>query len=544
VLGAAYRESDGVLICIVKTCYNSYPRLKGVAGTPDFTVSAWHVYKDGIIYADYLDDKAAADKFIADNPSQGYSLVEFTDPGRGYFFEVLLNKSKDVIGGWTRLLRQTTGSNMPDCNFFFSEDGTKSCSVMFGKLNLIEITGDTATYTEQSLGGFKNEIKTDNDSVQESNYGEPDPTKSGIFAQVYRVGIKSGDWITRTDTIKKYTSDKTGTLTLAADYKGNVLTKMDATLTGSEVYDYYRRMGFKWGYTALPPSLHSADSDRTPTIRVEADPFNELGVPTGSWCVGLGGVCKPKVTLQGLGTALETNQKCATYEICEINSKQTLMLAASVIDEAGGRAATVTKEYTITPKNLSGPWTTVFSSSCGTGVSTGYKFSGKWYRVTYGTSNIPVSAVIGSLGELAVEHAEQRQLCNNGTMFTTYWMDTATSAIGKYFSTPSGLRPCTSGGPAGWLSGCESDGTWDKYWWYSSTGVEVRSTNWECYDRYACTEKNTYAFSYARYNFGAVVCDDFASDSYLSGLVDLNGNPITITETTYKIKVFKVEEPC
>lgn len=132
VLGAAYRESDGVLFCVVKTCYNSYPTVKPVptGKTPDpGMVSAWHTYKNGVVYKDWLDDEAGAKKQVA--TEQGLTLVEVPDPGRGYFVELITNKAGNIPGGWTRLLRIATPAYC-DVNWFFSEDGTKACSVMFG----------------------------------------------------------------------------------------------------------------------------------------------------------------------------------------------------------------------------------------------------------------------------------------------------------------------------------------------------------------------------------------------------------------------------
>jgi hypothetical protein len=368
VLGAAYRESDGVLLCVVKTCYNSYPRLKAAAGQDGFLVSAWHTYKNGVVYKDWLDDKAGAENQVATVP--GLTLVEVPDPGRGYFVELIMSKAGDIPGGWKRLLRIETPAYC-DVNWFFSEDGTKACSVMFGALHKIEITGETATHTTESLGGFKQTLQTTYEVVEEDNPGEPDPNQSGIYAEVYRVGIESGDWKTRKDETKTYTSTKSGTVTVAADYKGNTLVKMDATMSGSELYKHYRRFGYKWGATALPSGWNvgrSGDEWRTPSIAV----YNVTpDKPTGYFDVNVGNVCQPTISVNVQGaTATRVNSGPVVPGVAErytlsdyvcpgAGQLAVLAVAATVTDEVSGRTATSTIEV----KHPNGSWVRVIDTA-------------------------------------------------------------------------------------------------------------------------------------------------------------------------------------
>lgn len=356
VLGAAIRQLDELLICVVKTCYNSYPILKpvptGVSPDPGY-VSAWHTYKDGVVYKDWLADKAGAEKQVAD--SQGaLTLVEVPDPGRGYFVELIVNKAGNTPGGWTRLLRIATPS-WCNVNWFFSEDGTKACSVMFGELHKIEISGDVATHTTESLGGFKNEITFTSRLDQESNPGIPDPAISGgIFSNVYRVGVSVGDWINKDDVTQKYTSSKSGKTTLAADYKGNELVKMEANLSGSETYDYFRRYGKQWGKIASMPYIADrwAPDKRIPSISIATvNPgWSSAGI-AGVICVTIAGACKPVITLSGVSASpIAGNPLCfnvSTSVPCSSgpNSIAKITVTATVTDEVTGLSATTSRTY-------------------------------------------------------------------------------------------------------------------------------------------------------------------------------------------------------
>jgi hypothetical protein len=80
----------------------------------------------------------------------------------------------------------------------------------------------------------------------------------------------------------------------------------------------------------------------------------------------------------------------------------------------------------------------------------------------------------------------------------------------------------------------------------SSTRVTVYSPcgNWYDYTNYQGSPCNTidgYTRSYRHYDTTDPICNDFASDSYLSGLMWGDGTPMPVSEVTYKTKVFKVE---
>ena len=347
VLGAAIR-SDGLLVCIVKTCYNTYPRAKAVGEM----VSTWQVYSDDMLVKDWLEDKPGAEQHVAS--IEGGKLVEVIDPGRGYFVEVLLQKDGDVSEGWTRLMRYET-PGMANCNFFFSENGMNACSVMFGALHLIEITDDTAVHFEQSLGGFSQTLSTASSTVRTENPGVPDPELvDSLFGGVFRIGVRAGDWIWKDENTKEYVSTKTGITTLAADYKNNQLVKLDATISGNDLYHQQGHHGFKWGLTALPTVPHVCDGGdgvRTPGIRISVDPFDESGQWTGTVCADFGGACQPEVTVAGAtftGTAITGTRVCTT-----ISSKpclqigNTIVVHAIVRDAVTNRSTTQIKTYEI-----------------------------------------------------------------------------------------------------------------------------------------------------------------------------------------------------
>ena len=339
VLGAAYRESDGVLFCIVKTCYNGYPTVKpvptGAVPDPGY-VSAWHTYKDGVVYKDWLDDREGAEKQVTDSKDT-LTIVEVPDPGRGYFVELIMSKAGDIPGGWKRLLRISTGSNWCDVNWFFSADGTKACSVMFGKLHKIVISGDSATHTEESLGGFKNTVKTVSTTVQESNPGEPDPEQSGIFGDVYRIGVDVGDWINKTDTTKTHTSVKSGTTILAADYRGNVLITMQETISGSDTFTARRREGTRWGNIAIADDTDGRflPDKRVPSIMVASYDF-------GVACAYFTGACKPIVTIGDTSSSdIHSAILCAPFP-CSFGGTT---VTATITDQVTGLSATATRTF-------------------------------------------------------------------------------------------------------------------------------------------------------------------------------------------------------
>lgn len=365
VLGAAIRESDGVLLCIVKTCYNSYPRVKASpTGLPDDTeglVSTWQVWqKDSsdvdMLIKDWYEDTAGADSAIStyntENPlNKKYTLVEVKDPGRGYWVEVIARKAGDIQGGWKRLKRIAMGSSMPNCNFFFSEDGTKACTVMYASLWEIVITGETVTDTTTEVGIFKQELNTSVSKPPDvNNYGTQDPNLGGIFGGVFRVGLKVGDWITKTEGTSTYSSTKSGSTILAADYKGNVLTKMTATINGSETISNTTLYGSKWGHTGLPDNFHTSfngDAYRTPGIRIQSDPFDAFGSWTGGVCVNVGGLCKGTVTVNG--KKVDENGCVDLGELCLpcLPSGSYYIVVATAKDEVTGRKMTQTKQYFI-----------------------------------------------------------------------------------------------------------------------------------------------------------------------------------------------------
>ena len=357
VLGAAYRAADNQLFCMVKTCYNTYPRLKGAAGSDDFEVSAWHVFKDGVVVQDWLDDEAGARSFVASNT--GYTVVEITDPGRGYFVELIAEKAGNIPGGWTRILRIATPA-MCDVNWFFSEDGTKACSVMFGELHIITIDGDTATHTTTPLGGFKNTISFSSQLDQESNQGTPDPELAGgIFSNIYRVGVEVGDWINKDEVTQKYTSNKSGKTILAADYKGNELVKMEANIAGNETYDYFRRYGKQWGKIATMPYYADrwAPDKRIPGVSIVADPFtaHDNGHPTWHMAVQVSGACKPIVSVQGLSVTPYPDNPLEFTFPCSIITG-TVVVVVTVTDEVTGL---VSEPFIRTYTNVTTPGTWV-----------------------------------------------------------------------------------------------------------------------------------------------------------------------------------------
>jgi hypothetical protein len=309
VLGAAYRESDGVLICIVKTCYNSYPHVKTVPPAEGSMVSTWQVWKDGLLIQDWYENKDGAEKFIEENP--GHNLVEVPDPGRGYWIEVILQKAGEIQGGWKRALRVSTSSAWANCNFFFSEDGTKACSVMFGALHKIVIDGDTATHSTESLGGFKQAIKTEMTN-QESEYNPGEAaypgSPPGSAAAYIRTGLDYHQWFEMNDYTKVYTGVKSGTTTLAADYKGNELVKLNATISGTDTFSKRTLRGQRWTQTALLSSI-SPRSWVDPWSFMIGEPaaHQNMNGPGSIIYPSLGQfACKPKCTVTTENMLIET----------------------------------------------------------------------------------------------------------------------------------------------------------------------------------------------------------------------------------------------
>lgn len=278
VLGAAYRS--GVMICIVKTCYNNNP------GYP------------------------------------GY-------PGPGYYFEVLKKVNSEAIPGWTRMLRVSTGTNMPNCNFFFSEDGTKAVSVMLGKVWTVEIGEESATCNDTPVGEFQEVIAT----TKVSTNPEVVPWEEGMTPSVV------GSWRSHTITTRTYSQTKSGTKVIAADYKGNVLVTATATISGGAAYTWEREYGTKWGTTAQIPEL-TEPSDRIPTISWG---FCDAGVP-GSFGITATalGACQPTLTINGLPAV---SGGCTAIELPDICVDGTVPVSVSLVDAASGLSAVVSGDY-------------------------------------------------------------------------------------------------------------------------------------------------------------------------------------------------------
>lgn len=255
VLGAAYRESDGRLFCVIKTCYNSYPTVKPAptGETPDpGMVSVWRTYKNGVVSTDWLADKAGAEKQVADSKG-ALTLVEVPDPGRGYFVELIMRKAGDIPGGWTRMLRIPTDNAWANCNFFFSEDGTKAVSVQLGSVWEITITGESATFTKTDVGKFQTKIEADINNTSESVRWSDDGVE--IIA-------KSKDFRNHSKSVRAYKSTKSGSIVIAADYKKNELTTMTATISGGDTHNKIIERSAYWGETAVMGELHTGTFDR------------------------------------------------------------------------------------------------------------------------------------------------------------------------------------------------------------------------------------------------------------------------------------------
>lgn len=361
VLGAAIRSSDGVLICIVKTCYNSYPDVKPVPTEllPGL-VSTWQVWKSGELVQDWYGDEGGARNFVLSKPS--YNLVEVTDPGRGYWIEVIVQKKGDIQGGWKRLLRiPVPGMSMPPCNFFFNQSGSKACSVFYGYLYIISIEADIATYTKEEVGVFKQKIEITNTKNQTGKYGEQESWATGVFGAVYRKGLEVGDWINKQEMTSNYKSTKSGSIILAADYKADELVKMTVTISGSETVDEEGYFGKKWGYTALPQSSHThtySDYNRRPGIRIDGDPMTEYQGWTYDVQYSVSGCCKCKVTLNGVDSSTPCGSSGGRSFLANpcVPPGNAFTLIAKATDGVTGRYATHTKTYLITVPM--GIWTT------------------------------------------------------------------------------------------------------------------------------------------------------------------------------------------
>jgi hypothetical protein len=360
VLGAAY-DSDGKLVCIIKTCYINLPQ----------------------------------------DPQ----------PPNGYYVELLVEGGP--IEGWTRKLRIPFGSNMPNCNFFFSVDGSKACSVMFGQLHLIDVVA--GTYTSETLGEFKNTISTTKTVAQENNPGRTVPGSEGtLFGGVFKEGINSGDWIGKTDTDETYQSAKSGAVVIAADYKGIELVKMTANLAGSETYHKKTLSGAKWGYTALPPTGvlgESGDAGRTPTISISVDPVDAFGTFTGGYCVEVTGACKPVIS--GPGSQIE-GTNCFAWEGDACTSSGTFTLTVGVTDSVTGRTATHSKSYVgaVPALSISGPEDAIIGATyAAAGGVAPYSFSMSGGSIS--SMGVVDSLTCGPAGTSAMGLVIVTDSCNN-----------------------------------------------------------------------------------------------------------------------------------
>jgi hypothetical protein len=257
VLGAAYREVDGKLVVVVKTCYNQYPRYKA----PQEMMSTWQVRYQGMFYQEWLDNKNGADE-QALSLGAGYTVAEVPDPGRGYWIEVLLKEPGASLPGWNRLLRVSTDSNPAITNWFFSEDGTQAVTVWGGwlhKIVLVQGVGSVTTcmHTTESAGKFENTIVTNtvnNSTNWVSDYlkahppvilpsggGGTGPTAESFYAYYPHDAAYArtvAPFIDKYGRIQDYTTTyadtKSGKIVIAADYQKNELVTLDANLAGSQ----------------------------------------------------------------------------------------------------------------------------------------------------------------------------------------------------------------------------------------------------------------------------------------------------------------------
>ena len=359
VLGAAYRSTDNLLLCIIKTCYNTYPRLKGDASSDDFKVSAWHVYRDGVVVQDWLDEEAGARAFVAAN--SGYTVVEVPDPGRGYFIEVVAAKQGNIPGGWTRLAQISTETAWANCNFFFSEDGTKAVSVQLGEVWTIEITGDVVTYTRTDAGKFWHHINTTSDRDQSLAvpWGEGAATP------------QPKDWKNYDKLTRSYRQTKSGSVVIAADYKGNELVTMRADLSGENYYTHVKENNSYWGNTAQIPSLE--------------EPADRLPYFYGGFCQGDGSPhsvafayqvngCKPKLTINSIPA--EQNE-CITLHFPECTGTTPAYLDITLVgwDEVTGLTITETSRV----RDGAGHWELVAYEDNAGDTNCPLAYSGFWY---------------------------------------------------------------------------------------------------------------------------------------------------------------------
>lgn len=356
VLGAAYRQSDGKLICVVKTCYNTYPRAKSVGEM----VNTWQVRTaSGILYRNWMEDRTGAEAQVT-QLGGGYQLFEEVDPGRGYFIEVLIKQPGDVVEGWKRLLRIPVGANMPNCNFFFSQDGTKACSVMFDTLHLIQIDDMTATYTTESVGGFTNTIGTQKSHTQTVKDGTP--VVPGGFVLT---GLTSGEWKIKNDTTVTYTANKAGELVIAADYKVNELVKMTAAMSGRDEYTYTKTDGSKWGQLAILNDLYLEHEHRVPILSLNSHPYDRYGNVVGDLCVSAVNVCQPVYT-SSAGVRID-GSNCWDFTgmslyagPCE-GPARTLKVTVTVTDKVSGLSDSATNTYQGAVAPVGGIWKPVAS---------------------------------------------------------------------------------------------------------------------------------------------------------------------------------------
>lgn len=356
VLGAALRQADEVLVCAVKTCYNSYPRAKAV----DELVSTWQVWLNGLLVTDWLEDEDSARKEAA---SIGGLVVEVPDPGRGYFVEIIVQRSGDISGGWKRLLRIPFGTNMPNSGFFFSADGAKCSAVLFDKIYTVSIGTDTATYAETDTGTFTHTITTSVTSEDESTpWGEGEDRPL------------AGSWKQRSKKTRTYTQVKSGQKIIAVDYKGNELVTMTASLSGGNVYTKVKDFGTKWGETARIPSLTEA-SDRVPYLSLGYCDGGG-GPGTVSFVATAGGSCDPAITINGIPV---NSGECTVFEIPECTEDIVLYpVTATLIDNVTGLTDTFTGEAQIA---TGATWTYVAGSgTCGDVGFCSYYPSGQPYN--------------------------------------------------------------------------------------------------------------------------------------------------------------------
>jgi hypothetical protein len=544
VLGAAYREVDGKLVVVVKTCYNTYPRFK----EPTEMVSTWQVHRNGLFYQEWLEDKNGADAQVLELGLE-YETVEVPDPGRAYWFEVLIREPGPSLAGWNRLLQISTGGTMPDTNWFFSEDGSKIVSVMHGVLHKVEIALvdgiSSATHTTEALVTATASIAGTNTTVGTNEYEdiaehfpsanlwEGGSRRSDFFA--YEVGSAEytsyiAPFITPVNGLKNVynitdTIDRSGEITIAADYKENILVLATKVISGEEASSRYHVVNnsikgpVKWALWYNPV-------DHIPQFTWQwsfAGTGQSLHVGERVW-LALTEMCNPTITysisdgtIDADGTILSL--PCTPCDL-EVIINIVAESAEGTIDESMG--------FVIPPQGDRTSETTIANCSTGNYTQSGYKCENGEKTTVYWES-------VEQVGTVMTAAAWEAQYRTTGQWGEPEWDFTGVD-YNIWIKVPARY------------SFCKHDGNAIAAWVYNPSLVGCGPSVYSAANGYyevktACFNVSGYWYYNKLYfyaNKAPCSCDDWLPDSYLAGLNVEVPASFTSNGKTYNNKVNKV----